>query len=121
METKVKDRAIASGYVIASFSKDIGTWDDPCTYISQPNDPSVWSDFSVAKIFPNEATLAIALEKSILQEAGMNPQPMYWETTITTVDTDSLEEHIKQARRQKALAKLNNEDLVALGLIGVEE
>ncbi len=121
METKVRYRTIASGYVIASFSKDIGTWTDPCTYISQPNDPSTWSDFSNAKIFTNEAVLAIALEKCILEQGGMNPQPMYWETTITTVDSDSLAVHIKQARRQKALAKLNDEDLVALDLMGVEE
>ncbi len=121
METKVTNRVIASGYVIASFSKDIGADEDPCTYISQPTCPSTWGDFGTAKIFPNEATLAIAMEQCLVELRGMNPQPMYWEKTITTVDTDSLNAHIKQARRQKALAKLNDDDLVALGLMGAEE
>lgn len=122
---KFDKRVVESGYVIAIINNDdslpyMGK-NDPCLYLSDATNEK-WGDFYSAKIFPNEASLAQKLERVNLDtDDDVHPMPIFWETTITSVDSESFGEHIRQTKIAKALAKLNEEDMVLLGLMGENE
>ena len=115
-------RVVTSGYVIARFANDDTRMymnkNDPCDYLSEYSN---WEPIEEAKIFPNEATLAQALETENQKAGAAVCIPIFMQTTITTVDTKSFDEHLLQRKIAKALAKLDDEDLVVLGLQGKPE
>ncbi|MBE9532557.1 MAG: hypothetical protein IMF04_00400 [Proteobacteria bacterium] len=116
-------RRIESGYAVATDANDdsrIYTGvDDPCLYYADGE----WVDgFNMAKIVSSESLLAELLESAEAcgdtGKFGYTPFPVYIETTVSTIMTDKLDDCILQLKRQRAMDKLNDEDMIALGLMG---
>ncbi len=122
---KFTQKPIKGNYVIAADSLD-----DTAPYTGDGdsfvyfNPFGGWDNLSKAEVYYSEMLLAQALEKAtdakITKELKYTPFPVYVESVITTVNTDSFKEHTMQLKRARALAKLTDEDMVALGLQGDE-
>ncbi len=116
----LKERVIQSGYFVAiiNLSDDMGyNKESPFLYYIEGE----WTEMEYAEMYSNETYLSKALvesQKSNLVSPDNQPFPVYWKSTINSVNTDSLDAHIRQRRRERALAKLNDEDLIALDLMG---
>lgn len=116
------NQVIKSGYVIAVYDKTISSkLTDPCRYFSNEG---TWDLFKNARIYPNEATLArgiIEADKSVEFFEHDGPYPIYWQTTIDSVDDETYEQQLLQRKREIAMAKLDDDDMVVLGLMGGPE
>lgn len=116
-------RCIESGYVVAADANDDSRMhsgvDDPCLYFADGE----WVDgFNMAKMVFNEILLAQLLEEARQCEDnkkyGYKPFPVLIETVVSTVNSEKFDDCILQLKRQRAMDKLNNEDMIALGLMG---
>jgi hypothetical protein len=116
-------RCVESGYAVATDANDDSRMysgvDDPCYYYA---DGEWVSGFNMAKMVSSERLLAELLESAKAcddtKKNGYTPFPVYIETTVSTIKTDKLDDCILQLKRQRAMDKLNNEDMIALGLMG---
>lgn len=123
---ELKQKKIAGHYAIATDSLDDSAVYSPdgdcCLYF---NVDDGWGNFANASFFCNEVLLAIALEAAAKDDytknRGFVAFPIYVETLISTVNTDSFNECVLRRKRSRALAKLEDEDLVVLGLMGEGE
>ena len=120
---ELNKRCIDSGYVVAADANDdtrIYTKKDPFVYYSQPDDK--WGNLSVTTVASDEKALAALLEKANespeTKKYGYVPFPVYVETLITSVDSESFNTCRLEIKRQKALDKLSEEDIAVLGLDG---
>lgn len=123
---KFTKKPINGSYVIAA-----DTLDDTSPYSGNGdcfvyfNPMHGWGNISVAETYNNETLLAQALEKAIEDEntieQGYTPFPVYLETVITTVNTESFKDYTLQLKRSRAMSKLTDEDMVVLGLAGGEK
>jgi hypothetical protein len=117
-------RCINSGYVIAADPNDdsrMYSSKDPCAYY---NSSLGWVDFPRAEVCNSEilcARLLDAAQVGIDNETtrmGYKPFAVYAETVISTVNTETFDAYLLQRKREKAMAKLTDEDLIVLGLVG---
>ncbi len=116
------NRVIKSGYVIAVYDKTVSSKPtDPFKYFSNEG---TWDFFKNAKIYPNEAVLSqgiIEAKQSVEFFEHDGPYPIYWQTTIDPVNEETFKQHLLQRKREIAMAKLDEDDMVALGLMGAKK
>ncbi len=84
-----------------------------------------WGDFEFATMYNNETLLAQALLKARAMQSGRPAHgkvfPVLVNTSVSVMESDSLDSIILHIQRQQAMEKLSVEDQEALGLIGKEQ
>jgi len=123
MDTTGMYRRVDSGYVIGAYANDDSKMyarQDGYVYYSRSGN-GTWGDLTKSTVVDNEEKLVALLEEAInsptTKHFGYKPVALFVETFTSVVENESFNSYILEKKRQKALAKLNDEDKEALGLV----
>ena len=76
-----------------------------------------WGKIDKARRYKNELLLVKEFEDAKIDKRTLsqfNPIPVFVETVISTVNSESFDNYTLQFKREKAMAKLTDEDMIAL-------
>lgn len=123
---ELDEKIIVSGYAIAiDNNKGLdGAYDgngDCLTYFN--SNTGAWRVIDHAEITNKEHVLVKILESATASVPGhgAKPFPVKVTTTVSTLHSDKFDSYLTQLKRERALKKLSEEDMIALGLMGAKE
>ncbi len=124
---ELDNKSIVSGFAIAADSLDdsapySGAGDCFVYYDSRNGE---WGSIGSAEITNNEYKLVKMLDAAIRNSKtyetvvrDYKPFPISITTTISTLKSQKFDDYLTQFKREQALKKLSEEDMVVLGLMG---
>jgi len=114
-------RRVCWGYVVAAYANDdtrIFSGQDAYVYFNHGK--QAWFDFDEATVVNHETALVNLIEEANdspdTKRFKYLPEPYLAETFISDVSSETLENHILERKKKRALAKLTEEDMRVLGL-----
>ncbi len=125
------EKIIVHGFAIAADTNEglAGAYSGNGDYfVYYDSQGGAWGDIHSAQITNNEYQLVKILEdaernskQSETAVRGYKPFPIIITTTIESLNSQKFDDYVIQLKREQALKKLNDEDMVVLGLKGTDK
>lgn len=122
----IDKKIIVSGFAVAADSgnglDDAYSGDGGDCFVYYNSQTGKWGNIDSAEITNNEYQLVKMLEYSTINsKSGYKPFPITITTTISSLNSEKFDGYLTQLKRERALKKLTEEDMVVLGLMGEKE